>query len=135
VGAALYIVIDSADPGFNAFVNGKALSRAEGDLAKLANSLKVTRLMDFFSMSKEQFEAEAEQFNTLAGLENRTTPEEQWFTAEDGLHSVRALYDHVEANPDSVPNGEAVRRELLEFIDVLEAAHERGLRWHLGVDY
>ncbi len=49
MGAALYIVLDSAAPGFDPSVNGKALSWKEGRLAAIAERLGVTPLMEFFS--------------------------------------------------------------------------------------
>ena len=45
----MYIVVEGEDPGFDTFVNGRALARHEDSLEKLAMSLGVRPLIDFFS--------------------------------------------------------------------------------------
>lgn len=133
MSAALYIVLERSDPGFDTYVDGKALSRAEADLKALAERLDVTPLMDFFSMNPEEMLAEAEEFNT--GLTKETVPDERWFPAGEGLKTVRALLAHVDANPTAIPSASSVANELSGFQDVLEEAERRGIRWHLSVDY
>jgi hypothetical protein len=49
MAASLYIVVEGEDPGFNIFVNGQALARNEDALERLAESLSVTPLLQFFS--------------------------------------------------------------------------------------
>ena len=135
VGAALYIALDEPVADLDGTVDGKALSRADSELAKLALQLGVRPLMDFFSMSRKQFEAEAEHFNTLAGLSNVAPHEEEWFTADEGLRTIRALIAHVESNPDALPYSGSVLSDLEAFAYVLEEARKRSIRWHLCVDY
>lgn len=132
MGAALYIIVDSPDPGYETFVNGKVLSRTEDRHAAAAEKAGVTPLMGFFSMSQEEVEAAAGEF----GLPEETgtgTTEEQWFDPEDGLKTVRALLGMLDKDPDSL--GGDVKGELLEFEAVLKEAKQHGHRWHLGVDY
>ncbi len=133
MSAALYIILERSEPGFDTYVDGKALSRAEGDLQALARRLGVTPLMDFFSMAPEEMLAEAEEFNT--GLTEETVPEEQWFAATEGLKTVRALLAHLDANQTAIPSASSIANELAGFQHVLEEAENRGIRWHLAVDY
>ncbi len=135
MGAALYIALEAQDAGVDNVVDGKALSRAEGDLTNLARQLGVRPLMDFFSMSTEDFEAMAEEHNTLAGLTGVTPHEEEWFSADEGLTTIRALMAHLQANPDAFPGAAAALSDLEDFAYVLDEAGKRSIRWHLCVDY
>ena len=132
MGAALYIVVNSPNPGYETFVNGKVLSRTEDRHAAAAEKAGVRPLMHFFSMSRDEAETAAEEF----GLPEDAVTEagdEQWFDPEDGLKTVRALLSQLERNPESL--GGDVRGELLEFEAVLTQAKEHGHLWHLSVDY
>jgi len=134
MSAAYYIVLDTQDPGFDPFVNGKALARASDALQDAAAQLGVRPLMDFFSMSADSVEEAAAEF----GLDEETlsaAPAEAWFEPADGLRTVRALLQHCEQVREQLPGHEVVREELLEYARVLEQAQSRGFRWHLAVDY
>jgi hypothetical protein len=135
VGAALYIALETMDPAVENVLDGKALSRAEGELAGLARRLGVRPLMEFFSMSPEDFEADVAQFNPFGSEARGPIHEEQWFSAQEGLVTVRALLGHLQAQPQAFPGAEAARSDLEDFAHVLEEAGKRGIRWHLSVDY
>jgi hypothetical protein len=135
MGAALYIALEPSEPPLDASVDGKALSRAEGDLAILARQLRVRPLMDFFSMSADEYAAEAEEFNSLAGIPDGRPPEEEWFAAREGLTTVRALLRHLRSHPEAVRFPADVISDLESFELVLQEADHRGVRWHLCVDY
>ena len=49
MGATLYIVVEGEDPGFDIFVNGRALARNEDALEKMAHRIGVKPLLEFFS--------------------------------------------------------------------------------------
>jgi hypothetical protein len=133
MSAALYIVLEKAKPGFDAYVDGRALSRAEEGLRRLAERLGVTPLMSFFSMDPDEMLAEAREFNT--GVTADTVPAEQWFPASEGLRTVRALIEYIDAHPTTVIGGPEVANELAGFVHVLEEAEKHRIRWHLAVDY
>ena len=133
MSAALYIVLEREEPGLETYVDGKALSRAEAELAALAQSLQITPLMDFFSINPEELLANVEGLG--ADLSEGAAPPEEWFAAAAGLVTVRALLQHVETHLDSFPSGAAVASELTGFAELLEQAEKRGIRWHLAVDY
>jgi hypothetical protein len=135
MGAATYVVLEKPVPDLGSSLDGKAISQAEHVLSPLARELGVTPLMDFFSMSREDFEAQAEQFNTLAGVEDAEVPDERWFPAGEGLRTVRALVVYLEDHPDAVERPGRVLDDLRDFSEVLEEADRRGIRWHLGIDY
>ena|SRR5687767_4326851 len=132
MSAAYYIVVNSPDPGFETFVNGKALSRADAALESAAVKAGVKPLREFFSVSADDLATLAEEFGDE--MEDAgPSPEEQWFAAGDGLRTIKALLAGLESNPLAL--GEGVREDLLEFEAVLQQATDRDLRWHLAVAY
>ena len=87
-------------------------------------------LMEFFSMSPADALA---TFGEGAGLgpgDLGKFPPENWFPPQDGLKTVRALLGETS---ERLPEG--AHEDLLEFERVLSVAAERGLQWHLVVDY
>ena len=123
---ALYIVLENKAPGFDPFVNGKVLGQSENRLAEIAGRLGVRPLMEFFSINPD----ESREFLNSEGLSDIEVPGEQWFSAEDGLHTVRTILREVKNLTDL----EAVKADLLEFESVLQQAQAKGIRWHLAVD-
>jgi hypothetical protein len=138
MGAALYIVLEKDVPGLDPFVNGKALSASEKRLDALAKKLRVSPLMDFFSINPgdalDFIEEEAEATGEAVG-ELPLMAAEQWFEAAEGLRTVRALRAHLSANPTALRNTNAVMSDLDEFATVLDKASSQKVRWHLAVDF
>ncbi len=124
---ALYIVLENKIPGFDPFVNGKALGRSEEQLAEMAERCGVHPLMDFFSTNPD----EASGFLKSEGLADMELPPEQWFSPLEGIRTVQALLREIE----NVPEIADVKADLLEFENVLRQAQEKGIRWHLAVDF
>jgi hypothetical protein len=132
MSSALYIILDREIPGADTFVNGKSLARHNDELEKIAKGLKVTPLMSFFSVSKEGLLAAAEEYGIDLN-EAKSTNEEKWFTAEEGLRTVKALLKNL--NKSQLIDAARIEADLREFIRVLELARANDRRWHLGVDY
>jgi len=132
MSAALYIVLEDNDPGFETAVNGKALSDEEDALNKIAWDLNVTPLLEFFSGDTEE---EVERMEYEGDPPKAEIPETQWFEPAEGLKTVKALLGYISEHPKAVANPTSVVSELTEFEDVLVQAHEYGLLWHLSVDY
>jgi sulfite reductase beta subunit-like hemoprotein len=49
MAASMYIVVEGEDPGFDIFVNGRMLARHEDALERLALSVGVRPLIEYFS--------------------------------------------------------------------------------------
>ena len=135
MAASLYIVVEGEDPGYDIFVNGRALARNEDSLDRLASRLRVKPLLDFFSADQNSMALLLEQ-GALNPDWARNLPEPQWFTALDGLVSVRAFIEFLGSNTaafgsETVP----VLSELKEYERVLQKAAGRGLRWHLAASW
>ena len=126
MGAALYVVLEKEIPGLDTMINGKTLSKAGERLAEVASQAGVRPLMEFFSMDP----GDASGFLEGEGMGDIEIPPEQWFLAEEGLRTVRALLAEVERDPTL----KSAREDLAEFERVLDAAQKAGVRWHLAVD-
>ncbi len=135
MAACLYIVVEGEDPGFDIFVNGHALARNEDAMDRLAQRLKVSPLLEFFSADQNSMALLLEQ-----GAGNPDwalhLPQPQWFDPDRGLDTVRTLIQFLcttaaplgsETNP--------VLSELREFERVLRKTSERKMRWHLAVSW
>ncbi len=135
MGACFYIVVEGEDPGYDTFVNGHALARHEGELERLAESLHVRPLLDFFSADRDSMAMLLEQ-GAGDPAWNESLPEPQWFAPHDGLSTVTALLAHVEQRPASFGGDTGLLfQELSEYRRVLEKTVARELRWHLAVSW
>jgi hypothetical protein len=132
MGVALFIVPEHEVPGLDPFVNGKALGHSK-HLDRLAERAGVRPLMEFHS----QDPAEAEAF--FEGEEVDPPAEgfapEQWFSAADGLTTVRGLLSELARSSAVVPEAAALIEDLREFESVLTRLDSEGVRWHLAVDF
>jgi hypothetical protein len=134
MGAAFYIVTEREVPGLDTFVNGKALAQAKPrQFDKLARDAGVRPLVEFFSISRQDAEAEAASLGV--DLPDGEFPSEQWFTAEEGLVSIRGLLARLAAHPDAIREADQIRDDLRGFDSVLSSLATAGVRWHLAVDY
>jgi hypothetical protein len=150
MSVAMFIAIESENPGFNTFVNGKFLARNQEKLDALAKRLKITPLTQFFSASDADREFLKEQIANLTEiadpkdersqaalkkLRKELRSAETWFKAADGLKTVGALLEALRAKPEQLDRQDGVISDLEEFVRVLTAAKTRKLRWHLSWDY
>jgi hypothetical protein len=135
MSASLYIVVEGEDPGFDIFVNGRALARNEDALEKTAQRLGVKPMLEFFSADENSMALLLEEG---AGDPEwaKTRPPPQWFSPEDGLVTVCALLEHFDACPTALgTETAAVKREIEEFERVLRKTAQRQLRWQLAVSW
>jgi hypothetical protein len=133
MSVAWYIVLERKIPGLDHSVNGKALGRAAKVLDALAEEAGAQPLMDFFSASPEELAAFAEdQAMDLKEEATKLAPE-KWFSANEGLKTVRALVRAVDNG--KTEHAEAILDDLKEFNKVLEVAANNGVGWHLGIDF
>lgn len=135
MAASLYIVVEGEDPGFDIFVNGHALARNEDFLERLAESLGVSPLLQFFSADENSMCVLLEQG---AGDPDWAyhLPKPQWFDPVDGLTTVRALIRYLSQSPVSFGSEtQPILLELREYEAVLAKTEKYHLRWHLAVSW
>jgi hypothetical protein len=135
MAASMYIVVQGEDPGFDTFVNGRALARNEDGLERLAIRLGVRPLIDFFSADENSMSLLIEEGAGNPDLLQRLPPP-QWFDGDDGLASVRPLLGALRDEPAQLgSDSENLRDELEQFEVVLQKTADRKLRWHLAVSW
>ena len=135
MAASLYIVVEGDDPGFDIYVNGRALARNEDALDRLAQRLKVNPLLEFFSADENSMALLLEQGAGNPEWANHL-PQPQWFTPDQGLVTVSALLDFLGTSPTALGSETAaVVSELREYDRVLRKTAQRELRWHLAVSW
>ncbi len=131
----MYIVVEGEDPGFDIFVNGRALARHEDALERLALRLGVKPLIEFFSADENSMSLLIEEGAGNPDILRRLPPP-QWYSAGDGLATVQALAACLQQDPHQLgTEGPQVLAELLEYARVLQKTAATGLRWHLAVSW
>lgn len=126
MGAAYYIALDNEEPGFDTTVNGKAVARERDAIIAITKKLKLPTIDDLAS-----FADLAAEFGVDSGL---PAAQEKWFEPAQGIKWVRAVRDHIEANPTSVKRPGAVLADLEEYDDLLTRAQSIAAKWHFAVD-
>ncbi|WP_044176837.1 hypothetical protein [Granulicella mallensis] len=135
MAASMYIVVQGEDPGFNIYVNGRALARHESAVERLALELGVRPLLEFFSADESSMSLLIEEGAGNPELLKRLPPP-QWYRGEDGMPTVMALIESLENDPQQLgTEGASVLEELREYEIVLRKTAERDLRWHLAVSW
>jgi hypothetical protein len=131
----MYIVVEGNDPGFDIFVNGRALARHEDAVERLALRLGVKPLIEFFSADENSMALLIEEGAGNPELLKRLPPP-QWYAPQDGLKTVAALVTELRDEPQQLgTEGALVLAELEEYERVLGKTLEHGLRWHLAVSW
>lgn len=131
----MYIVVEGEDPGFDIFVNGRSLARHEDALEGLALQLCVRPLIEFFSADENSMSLLIEEGAGNRELMRRLPPP-QWYLPADGLATVEALVEALDAEPQLLgTEGAQVLSELREYAAVLEKTRVRAMRWHLAVSW
>lgn len=135
MAASLYIVVEGEDPGFDIFVNGHALARNEDALERLAESLGVAPLLQFFSADENSMCVLLEQGAGDPDWAHHL-PDPQWFDPAEGLASVRAMIQFLRRAPVALGSEtQPVIMELREYERVLAKTQHYSLRWHLAVSW
>jgi hypothetical protein len=135
MAASMYIVVEGEDPGFDIFVNGRALARHEDALERLALRLGARPLIEFFSADENSMSLLIEEGAGNPDLMRRLPPP-QWYAAADGLATIRTLVGALEDDPQQLgTEGPQVLSELQEYARVLDRTSAANLRWHLAVSW
>src|SRR6185312_2159362 len=98
MAASMYIVVEGEDPGYDIFVNGRALARYEDALERLALELGVKPLIEFFSADENSLAILIEEGAGNPELTRRLPPP-QWYHPADGLLTVTTLLKSLREDP------------------------------------
>lgn len=121
MSTAYYIVLSSEDPGFDPFVDGKALTRRLRSVNKIARKLGLKKLEEF-------------AFHDLSDFGGPEL-EPEWFDPKDGTVWVDSVIKHIRENAGAIKDSDSVVADLEAFGRVFENAEKRELKWHLTLDY
>ena len=94
-------------------------------LDQLAQDVEVWPLSKFISGESESFLGEGKVMATTEGQ-----PTSLWFTAPEGLVSIRGLLDYLTIHTEVVAEVKRVISELRQCEDVLLGLKKKGARWH-----
>jgi len=126
MGVAYFNVPDNKDPGFDTFVNGKAIARAREAIYTITEKLGLKGIDDLTSFGDwdDEFDVpeELREVETL------------WFEPGEGIEWINAIHRHIESNRSSVKQPDRVLEELNEYAQVLEQAARVGAKWHFQMD-
>lgn len=138
---ALFIVLDDPEPGFDTFVDGKALASAADDLNDLCEEEGLAPLDSFVGQSESELEGfsddrrdENEDDDDPWGQED-AEDEADWWDAAEGVAWINAVMELIEENPDALDDADGVLADLGEFLHVLEKAQAARIRWHFAWDF
>jgi hypothetical protein len=135
MAASMYIVVQGEDPGYDIYVNGRALARNEDAVERLALQLGVKPLIEFFSADENLMASLVEGGAGDPELMKQLPPP-QWYRGEDGLATVSVLIEALQHEPQQLGSeGVLVLEELREYEVVLRKTAERGTRWHMAVSF
>jgi hypothetical protein len=121
MGTAYFIVLDSEEPGFDPFVDGKLLTKRLSSVNKIARSLGLKQFEDYAFQDLSEF--------------GGPDMELEWFDADEGIRWASGILQHIRENPTAVKDVDEVAEDLADYIRVFKEADKRGLKWHLELDF
>jgi hypothetical protein len=131
MSVAWYIVTESELEDVDIFVDGKAIAHCdEKALARIYKEIGAKPLEEFLSADPAEFDDFLDDFDVAV-----ESTEEQWFEPHEGLASINALIKYLEANQDRLERQDQVLSDLYQYKKVLSQLQERGIRWHLALDF
>ena len=128
---SIIVTLEKELPGSAAYTkaaSGKALAREADRLETAARAKHVTSISSFLSENPAALAAkmQAEGFDPA----KMRLPPEQWFAAEEGLKTVRALAENVAANLNNFKQPNPILRELKAVENLLAEAAAAGVKFH-----
>ena len=132
MSVAYYIELDDDEPGFETFVNGKAVAHALEDLDALCEREGIAKLEEFMGQSMDDV---ADMLGDDIELPDDAEGDALWFEAKAGLDTFDALIAAIQRDPKALQDAAGVLEDLGEYRAVLQQAAELGARWHLALDF
>jgi len=121
MSVAYFIVLNSDEPGFDSYVDGKMLTQQLDAVNAIAVGLGLKAFEDYAFQDLSEF--------------GGPDMDVQWSDADEGLNWVGSIKQHLQDNPDAIADTGNVVEDLNDYFRVLEEANKRGLKWHLELDF
>ena len=96
-------------------------------MESLAKSLGIKPILSFFSIPPEEL--------AHLLLDGANVDPEEWFDPREGLKTVGRLLEYFKTSQEIVPDQAKVVVELKEFEGILREIDNRGVRFHVCIDY
>jgi hypothetical protein len=133
MGVSIYVSLERDIAGVDPLaINGKPLSRAIDTLDAWARANGLTPLMEMVSSPPDEVA-------DLMDVDVDDLPEhlaaEQWFSAADGLKTIRAMIEYLQQEPTAVKASDDVLADLQDIEAVLVAAEQAQVRFHFSLDF
>ncbi len=132
MGVAFFIVLDNPDPGFDTFVNGKAVAHCD-EIEDITQLLTLKSIYDYVDGDMDGFLEEG--YDNEAEEPAIDSSKYAWFGAAEGIAYFSKIKNHIQSNSAALQNAEAIVADLDEYIDLLHKAASIGAKWHLEVDH
>lgn len=126
MSVAYYIVLDNKEPGFDAFVNGKAVAHARDQICAITSELGLKGIDELASFGDLEDECDVPE-------EYRET-ETPWFEPEVGIAWVAGVRQAIQSNPSRMREPDRVLAELDEYHQLLQKAAAVKAKWHFAMD-
>ena len=132
MGSGWYVALEREVIGVGGVLphNGKALLFAQHHLEEIARELDLPPLKAFFSSDPAALADYLRDQGIAADADEMAA--EEWFDPADALPTVRALLERLHDPPVGLGQEEKVRTDLAAMADVLTAAAERGVGFHIA---
>jgi hypothetical protein len=128
MGIAYYIVLNNDEPGFDTFVNGKAVARCVNQIDAISKKIGLPKLDDFVGMSSDDI-------SDIIGEDLDISEQEgTWFTIDEGIKFLDTLEKYIQENPIEVKDSEAVLEDLEQYLKILSKARSINAKWHFNID-
>jgi hypothetical protein len=126
MSVAYFIVLDSENPGFDTFVNGKAVAHARDAIYVITDSLGLKGIDDLTSFGDldEEFDVAEEHRET----------EIPWFEPREGIDWIAAIRRHILSNSSLVKEPDRILEDFAEYEQILQSAANIGAKWHFQMD-
>lgn len=140
MSVAYYIVLDAEEPGFDTFVNGKAVAHATDELDELCRQNGLQTLDSFMGQSMDEIsdmlgeDIELPESEVGDDGDGESRGDAKWFEPSEGLAVISAIISAIERKPDALDDPQAVLEDLMEYKAVLERAAAIEAQWALALD-
>lgn len=121
MSTAYFVVLETDDPGFDPFVDGKFLTKRLSEVNKLAIRLGLKPFEEYAFQDLSEF--------------GGPDMEPVWFKAEEGIRWTSTMVEQLRQDHNAIKDAEAVIEDLEDYLKVFREADERGLKWHLELDF
>ncbi len=128
---AIIVTLEKEIPALAAYTKsgtGKALAREAERLDYAARCCKVPDIPSLLSENPAVLAAQMREDGFDPS--KMRLPPEQWYSATDGLKTVRALHEYVSANVNNFKQPNPILRDLKAAEALLVAAEAAGVRFH-----